>query len=165
MRLFTLLPYPLSPLEKGLGIEVLNWISSWNNKMSCFILLEIWPLPLPSPNPDSYRERVIERRIDEVLLKEIGHYLFPITYILISKAFKSKTILLDKSNPAIVGIFIESLCYRLRKNNNSTHFFPFICSYFIGGCLRVPRAFRGGSEGLPRAKPHWTPCQPPLNPL
>jgi len=32
--------------------------------MSCFILLKIRPLPLPSP-----RERVIELRVKEVLLK------------------------------------------------------------------------------------------------
>jgi hypothetical protein len=48
--------------------------------MSYFIFLEIRPLPLPYPNPDSYRERVIELRVDKVLFKIIRQYLFPITY-------------------------------------------------------------------------------------
>jgi len=38
-----------------------NSLSSWNNIMSCFILLKIQPLPLPSP-----RKREIELRVDEV---------------------------------------------------------------------------------------------------
>jgi len=42
--------------------------------MSCFILDKKRPLPLPSP-----RERVIELRVNEVLFKIMGHYLFPIT--------------------------------------------------------------------------------------
>jgi hypothetical protein len=42
--------------------------------MSCFIFLEIRPLPLPSP-----KERAIELRVDKVLFKIVGHYLFPIT--------------------------------------------------------------------------------------
>jgi len=43
--------------------------------MSCFILDKKQPLPLPSP-----RESVIELRVNEVLFKIMGHYLFPITY-------------------------------------------------------------------------------------
>jgi len=46
--------------------------------MSCYIFLEIRPLPLPSP-----KERAIELRVDEVLFKTIGHYIFPITYMTI----------------------------------------------------------------------------------
>jgi len=41
--------------------------------MSCFILLEIRPLPLPSP-----KERAIELRVENDLFKIIGHYLFPV---------------------------------------------------------------------------------------
>jgi len=43
--------------------------------MSCFILLKIQPLPLPSP-----RKREIELRVDEVLFKILGHYLSPVIY-------------------------------------------------------------------------------------
>jgi hypothetical protein len=45
--------------------------------MSCFIFLEIRPLPLPSPE-----ERVIVFRVEEVFNKIIGYYLFPTTYFI-----------------------------------------------------------------------------------
>jgi len=41
--------------------------------MSYSILLEIRPLPLPSP-----KERAIELRVEEDLFKFTGHYLVPI---------------------------------------------------------------------------------------
>jgi len=50
-------------------------LSSWNNIISYFILLEIRPLPLPSP-----KERVIVLWVEEVFNEIIGYYLFPITY-------------------------------------------------------------------------------------
>jgi len=49
-------------------------IISWNKIMCCFILLNLRPLPLPSP-----KERVLELRFEEVLSKK--YYLFSITYI------------------------------------------------------------------------------------
>ena len=54
-------------------------VGNWNNMMSYFIFPEIGSLPLPSPNPDSYRERMIELRVDKVLVEITGQYLFPIT--------------------------------------------------------------------------------------
>jgi hypothetical protein len=50
-------------------------IGSWNNIMSYFIFPEIRPLPLPSPSPDSYREKVIGLRVNKVIVQ----YLFPVT--------------------------------------------------------------------------------------
>ena len=44
--------------------------------MFYFILLEIQPLTLPS-----HKERVLELRIEEVLIKITGYYLFPVIYI------------------------------------------------------------------------------------
>jgi len=43
--------------------------------MSIFILDKKRPLPLPS-----HMERVIELRVNEVLFKIMGHYLFPVSY-------------------------------------------------------------------------------------
>jgi len=53
-------PWPLCLLSKSYKSYTNTFliiISSWNNIMSCFIILKITPLPLPSP-----KERVIELR-------------------------------------------------------------------------------------------------------
>jgi len=76
-------------------------------------------------------------------------------YILLSELSTGK-----KNHVFSVGsvVFIQI------KSSSGSKFNLFFSSLSGLGCLRVPRAFWGGSEGLRRAGPHGTPSQPSLNP-
>ena len=57
-------------------------LSKWNNIMSCFISsYNMTSPPAVSQSRDSYRERQIELRVNQVSFRIIGYYILPTTYM------------------------------------------------------------------------------------
>jgi hypothetical protein len=81
--------------------------------MSCFIILKMLPLSLPTSYPGCNRDRKIVQRVSDVLLKIMWIYLIPIHYLGLIlhtiKTFPNVSFISDKlsAREKVIGMMVE----------------------------------------------------------